>query len=196
MTGIPAGQTDGLTLQIPCSEYMFLDDTACNLASLNLTKFVHASQEKMNVDAYLHAVRLWTLTLEISVLMAQFPSREIAQNSYNYRTLGLGYANLGALLMIFGISYDSNKGRNLAAVLSSLMTGECYRTSAELAKEQGPFKRFDKNRATMLSVIRNHRRAVFAEAFDSYENLATAPQAIDPNACPRGTVNRCQRSVE
>jgi len=168
----------------PCSEYMFLDDTACNLASLNLTKFVHASQEKMNVDAYLHAIRLWTLTLEISVLMAQFPSREIAQNSYNYRTLGLGYANLGALLMIFGISYDSNKGRNLAAVLSSLMTGECYRISAELAKEQGPFKRFDKNRETMLSVIRNHRRAVFAEAFDSYENLATAPQAIDPDVCP------------
>ena len=142
---------------------MFLDDTACNLASLNLMKFFDPPQCRINIDAYLHAVRLWTITLEISVLMAQYPSEEIARNSYDFRTLGLGCANLGALLMVLGIPYDSKQGRNLSAALMSIMTGEAYRTSAEMAGSRGHFSRFEANRESMLRVIRNHRRAACRE---------------------------------
>jgi ribonucleoside-diphosphate reductase alpha chain len=138
----------------PCSEYMFLDDTACNLASLNLMKFFNPVHCRINLDEYLHAVRLWTITLEISVAMAQYPSRAIAQNSYLFRTLGLGCANLGALLMVMGLPYDSKQGRNMAAALMAIMTANAYRTSAELAKEQGPFPRYSNNSEAMLRVIR------------------------------------------
>ena len=158
----------------PCSEYMFLDDTACNLASLNLLQF-RASGEpagwRFDGDSYEHAARLWTIVLEISVLMAQFPSREIAQLSYDYRTLGLGYANVGGLLMSSGIAYDSEAGRALCGALSAIMTGVAYRTSAEMAKERGAFDCFAQNREAMLRVIRNHRRAAHGQRA-GYESLS------------------------
>ncbi|CAN2533289.1 hypothetical+protein [Methylocapsa aurea] len=167
----------------PCSEYMFLDDTACNLASLNLLQFRDDETKRIDVDSYEHAVRLWTIVLEISVLMAQFPSREIAQLSYEYRTLGLGYANVGGLLMSSGIAYDSDAGRALCGALSAIMTGVAYRTSAEMAKERGPFAGFGDNREAMLRVIRNHRRAAHGQRA-GYEGLAIAPVPLDHAACP------------
>ena len=167
----------------PCSEYMFLDDTACNLASLNLLQFKNPETKRIDVEAYEHATRLWTLVLEISVLMAQFPSREIAQLSYDYRTLGLGYANLGGLLMSSGIAYDSAEGRAIGGALSAILTGVSYRTSAEMARERGPFARFMENREAMLRVIRNHARAARGEA-QGYEKLATPPVPLDHAACP------------
>ena len=138
---------------------MFLDDTACNLASLNLLAFLERGRRASRSRISAHAVRLWTIVLEISVLMAQFPSQEIARLSYDYRTLGLGYANLGGLLMASGIPYDSDAGRAFAAAITALMTGTSYATSAEMAAELGPFPGFEKNRDAMLRVIRNHRRA-------------------------------------
>jgi ribonucleoside-diphosphate reductase alpha chain len=211
----------------PCSEYMFLDDTACNLASLNLLAFSTApsspsprlrgegrgegassqaqtrgeapspaaqgradlsaqagrGEEGFDVEGYEHAVRLWTIVLEISVLMAQFPSREIAQLSYEYRTLGLGYANLGGLLMSSGISYDSDAGRAICGALSAIMTGVAYATSAEMAAILGAFPGYKKNREHMLRVIRNHRRAAHGEK-TGYEKLATPPVRLDHAACP------------
>ncbi|HEY8066164.1 MAG TPA: vitamin B12-dependent ribonucleotide reductase [Methylosinus sp.] len=171
----------------PCSEYMFLDDTACNLASLNLLQFRDDETKRIDVDSYEHAVRLWTIVLEISVLMAQFPSREIAQLSYEYRTLGLGYANVGGLLMSSGIAYDSDAGRALCGALSAIMTGVAYRTSAEMAKERGPFAGFGDNREAMLRVIRNHRRAAHGQRA-GYEGLAIAPVPLDHAACPDSTL--------
>src|SRR4029077_15085168 len=132
-----------------CSEYMFLDDTACNLASLNLLAFHDEKTHAYDIEGYEHAVRLWTVVLEISVLMAQFPSREIAQRSYDFRTLGLGYANVGGLLMSSGIPYDSEAGRAICAALSAIMTGISYATSAEMAAELGAFPRFAENRDAM-----------------------------------------------
>ena len=165
----------------PCSEYMFLDDTACNLASLNLLTFWDG--EAFEAEAYAHAVRLWTLTLEISVLMAQFPSKEIAQLSYDFRTLGLGYANIGGLLMNMGLSYDSREGRALCGALTALMTGVSYATSAEIAGERGAFAGFERNRESMLRVIRNHRRAAHGQA-GGYEGLAVKPVPLDHEGVP------------
>jgi ribonucleoside-diphosphate reductase alpha chain len=145
----------------PCSEYMFLDDTACNLASMNLLTFYRDGQ--FHAEEYVHASRLWTVTLEISVLMAQFPSKEIAQRSYDFRTLGLGYANIGGLLMNMGLGYDSDEGRALCGALTAIMTGVSYATSAEIAGELGPFPGYARNRDHMLRVIRNHRRAAHGE---------------------------------
>lgn len=162
----------------PCSEYMFLDDTACNLASLNLLQFRDAATKNIDLAAYEHAVRLWTVVLEISVLMAQFPSREIAQLSYEYRTLGLGYANIGGFLMSSGIAYDSDEGRAICGALSAIMTGTCYATSAEMAKERGAFARYQDNATHMLRVMRNHRRAAYGEAA-GYEQLSIAPVPLD-----------------
>jgi ribonucleoside-diphosphate reductase alpha chain len=167
----------------PCSEYMFLDDTACNLASLNLLQFRSDETKRIDVEAYEHATRLWTVVLEISVLMAQFPSREIAQLSYDYRTLGLGYANLGGLLMSSGIAYDSAEGRAIAGALSAILTGVAYRTSAEMARERGPFARFMENREAMLRVMRNHARAARGET-QGYEKLSTLPVPLDHASCP------------
>jgi ribonucleoside-diphosphate reductase alpha chain len=163
----------------PCSEYMFLDDTACNLASLNLMAFRKGEGIKtFDVPGFEHATRLWTIVLEISVLMAQFPSKEIAQLSYDYRTLGLGFANIGGLLMSAGTSYDSREGRAIAGAISALMTGVSYSTSAELAGELGAFPEYAANKDAMLKVIRNHRRAARGEA-KGYENLATLPVPLD-----------------
>ncbi|GAG18295.1 unnamed protein product, partial [marine sediment metagenome] len=166
----------------PCSEYMFLDDTACNLASLNLTAF-RRPDKSFDTDAFEHACRLWTIVLEIAVLMAQFPSRRIAELSYRYRTLGLGFANIGGLLMTSGISYDSNAARAICGAISAIMTGVSYATSAEMANELGPFPGYQPNANDMLRVVRNHRRAAYGQA-DGYEKLATNPVPLDHAACP------------
>ncbi|MGB1528596.1 MAG: adenosylcobalamin-dependent ribonucleoside-diphosphate reductase, partial [Candidatus Puniceispirillaceae bacterium] len=166
----------------PCSEYMFLDDTACNLASLNLMQFRH-DDGSFDIETFEHAVRLWTLTLETSVLMAQFPSREIAQGSYDYRTLGLGFANIGGMLMAAGYSYDSDEARALCGAISAIMTGRSYATSAELAAEAGPFPLYQDNADHMLRVMRNHRRAAYGEA-EGYEDLTVLPVPLDHANCP------------
>ncbi len=167
----------------PCSEYMFLDDTACNLASLNLLTFRDEKTGKFQVESYEHAVRLWTVVLEISVMMAQFPSKQIAERSYEFRTLGLGYANIGGLLMTSGIPYDSESGRAIAGALSAIMTGVSYATSAEMAEQLGPFPGFKKNREGMLRVVRNHRRAAHGER-SGYESVSQPPVPLDHAACP------------
>ncbi len=168
----------------PCSEYMFLDDTACNLASLNLVKFYDLESHKFNIDAYRHATRIWTVVLEISVLMAQFPSKEIAQLSYEYRTLGLGFANLGSLLMLQGIPYDSREGFAICGALTSIMHMNSYATSAEMAKQAGPFIRYEDNKDNMLRVLRNHRRAAYNVPNEEYEGISIYPVGINPQFCP------------
>ncbi|OUS13630.1 ribonucleoside-diphosphate reductase, adenosylcobalamin-dependent [Rhodospirillales bacterium 47_12_T64] len=166
----------------PCSEYMFLDDTACNLASMNLMTFLR-EDGSFDIEAYTHTTRLWTIALEISVMMAQFPSKAIAQYSYEFRTLGLGYANIGGMLMSTGVSYDSAEGRAICATLSAIMTGTAYATSAEMAGELGAFKRYDLNKKDMLRVIRNHRRAAYGEEA-GYEGLEINPVPIAARECP------------
>ena len=175
-------ETDRINASNPCSEYMFLDDTACNLASANLMCFMAEDWTRFDVEAFRHACRLWTLTLEISVTMAQFPSEEIARGSWIFRTLGLGYANLGTVLMVLGIPYDSSEAFHFAGAISAIMTGIAYATSAELAAELGPFAGFAQNREHMLRVMRNHRRAAY-DARD-YEGLATRPVGLDAERCP------------
>jgi ribonucleoside-diphosphate reductase alpha chain len=168
----------------PCSEYMFLDDTACNLASLNLLKFYDTAKGGFDVEAYRHAVRLWTLILEISVYMAQFPSVPVARKSFDFRTLGLGYANLGALLMVQGIPYDSPEGRAQCGALTAVMHAGSYAASAEIAAEVGPFARYEANKEAMLRVVRNHRRAAYNAPPNEYEGLTVFPVGIDPKHCP------------
>ncbi|WP_068115454.1 vitamin B12-dependent ribonucleotide reductase [Tropicimonas marinistellae] len=170
----------------PCSEYMFLDDTACNLASMNLLTFL--KDGKFQAEDYMHATRLWTLTLEISVTMAQFPSKEIAQLSYDFRTLGLGYANIGGLLMNMGYSYDSAEGRALCGALTAIMTGVAYATSAEMAGELGPFDGYERNADHMLRVIRNHRNAAHGNS-DGYDSLAVKPVPLDHASNPDKGLN-------
>src|SRR5476651_576205 len=171
----------------PCSEYMFLDDTACNLASANLITFYDTRTKRFDVDSYEHLCRLWTVVLEISVMMAQFPSRAIAELSYEFRTLGLGFANIGGLLMTIGLSYDSKEGRALCGALTAIMTGISYATSAEMAKELGPFPGYKKNAAHMLRVIRNHRRAAHGES-RGYEALAVSPVPLDYASVPQTNI--------
>ncbi|MCK4203297.1 vitamin B12-dependent ribonucleotide reductase [Brucella pituitosa] len=166
----------------PCSEYMFLDDTACNLASINLLTYRN-KDGSFDISAYEHTARLWTMVLEISVMMAQFPSKEIARLSYEYRTLGLGYANIGGLLMTSGIPYDSDEGRAICGALTAIMTGVAYATSAEMAKELGAFPSYEPNAESMLRVIRNHRRAAYGEN-DGYEGLAVNPVGLIAEDCP------------
>lgn len=166
----------------PCSEFVYLNDTACNLASINLVPFHDDETGAFDVEAYQHAIRIWTIVLEISVAMAHFPSPEIAQGSYDYRPLGLGYANLGSLLMRQGIAYDSDEGRAISGALTAILTGYSYATSAEIAGVVGPFPRFAENREAMLRVIRNHRRASYGET--DYEGVSHKVMAIDPDLCP------------
>ena len=177
----------------PCSEYMFLDDTACNLASLNLLAFRKADGA-FDVAGFEHAVRLWTLTLEISVLMAQFPSRRIAELSYRYRTLGLGFANVGGYLMASGLPYDSDEGRAFCGAVSALMTGAAYETSADMAAELGPFPGHAENAGAMLRVMRNHRRAAWGET-EGYEDLSVRPVPLDKAACPDGALLDAARAA-
>lgn len=166
----------------PCSEYMFLDNTACNLASANLRRFYNENTNTFDVEGFEYVCRLWTVVLEVSVLMAQFPSKEVAQLSYDYRTLGLGYANLGSMLMVMGIPYDSEEARGIAGAITAIMTGIAYKTSAELASILGPFARFEENREDMLRVMRNHRLAAYDA--DDYEKLHIKPQGIKAKYCP------------
>ncbi len=165
----------------PCSEYMFLDDTACNLASLNVLKFYNSTTRTFDAELYEHGIDLWTTVLEISVLMAAFPSQRIAELSYKYRTLGLGYANLGAMLMQAGIAYDSDEGRSVCAMLTSLLTGRSYRKSAELAAEHGAFAGYEADRDSMLRVMRNHRRAAHgvSRGETEWEDLKIRPVPVD-----------------
>jgi ribonucleoside-diphosphate reductase alpha chain len=176
----------------PCSEYMFLDDTACNLASINLVKFLN-DDGSYDIDGFLHAIRLWTIVLEISVLMASYPSRLIAQKSFEFRTLGLGYANLGSLLMRLGIPYDSSEGFAWCGAMSAMITGQAYRTSAEMAKEAGPFAGFYRNRDDMLRVIRNQRWAAYNADRSAYEGLTIKPTGINPNYLPDDIVSTARR---
>ena len=169
-----------------CSEYVFIDDTACNLASLNLVKFLN---DDGNFDAqrFAQAARIWTTTLEISVTMGQMPSRRIAEKNHGYRTLGLGYANLGTLLMRLGLPYDSEEGFGWCAAITSLMTGAAYRTAAEMAQQLGPFARFEANRDPMLRVIRNHRSAAYAADPATYEALTVTPVTHAPTLFTQAT---------
>lgn len=167
----------------PCSEYMFLDNTACNLASLNLRRFFNEADNSFDVTGFEYMVRLWTVVLEISVLMAQFPSPEVAQLSYDYRTLGLGYANLGSMLMVSGIAYDSEEARAIAGAITAIMNGVAYKTSAEMAQHLGAFARYEDNKQHMLRVMRNHRAAAY-DAGDAYEDLEIKPVGINARYCP------------
>ncbi|MED6305788.1 MAG: adenosylcobalamin-dependent ribonucleoside-diphosphate reductase, partial [Candidatus Thermoplasmatota archaeon] len=190
-TCLPDGKINGSN---PCSEYMFLDDTACNLASLNLVKFYDDESTQFRTEEYSHAIRLWTVALEISVLMAQFPSEEIAQRSYDYRTLGLGYANIGSLLMRMGIPYDDNRASAICGALTSVLGGISYATSAEMASVKGPFPRYEHNKENMQRVIRNHRRAAYKTPDEDYEGLTVKPKGIDPNYCPEYLLNAARHS--
>jgi len=167
----------------PCSEYMFLDNTACNLASANLMKFFDTEKNLLDVEGFEYTCRLWTVVLEVSVLMAQFPSKEVAQLSYDYRTLGLGFANLGTVLMVSGIPYDSEKARAIAAAVTAIMTGVAYKTSAEMAEILGPFSKYEENKEDMLRVMRNHRAAAY-DASEAYEGLSVKPVGINARYCP------------
>jgi len=161
----------------PCSEYMFLDNTACNLASLNLMKFYDAKTETFDVEGFIHATRIWTTILDISVQMAQFPSHSIARRSWDYRTLGLGYANIGAMLMQMGLPYGSEQAVAITGAVTAILCGESYRTSAELASELGAFPRYEANKKHMLKVIRNHRTAAHNKG--EYKHLTVKPVAIN-----------------
>ena len=179
-------EDDEIKASNPCSEYMFLDNTACNLASLNLMKFFKDETcREFDVEAIRHASRMWTTVLEISVLMAQFPSKEIAELSYVFRTLGLGYANIGAALMVQGVPYDSPEGCAIAGAITSIMHMKAYATSAEMAKDLGTFGGYDRNREHMLKVIRNHRRAAYSVPDDEYEGLTITPMGISDEYCPK-----------
>ena len=167
----------------PCSEYMFLDNTACNLASANLIKFFDKDKNEFDIEGFEYTCRLWTVVLEVSVLMAQFPSKEVAQLSYDYRTLGLGFANLGTVLMVSGIPYDSEEARGIAGAVSAIMTGIAYKTSAEMAEILGPFAKYNENKNDMLRVMRNHRAAAY-DASDAYEGLSVKPVGINAKYCP------------
>jgi ribonucleoside-diphosphate reductase alpha chain len=180
----------------PCSEYMFIDDTACNLASMNLLKFFETASGRFDVESFRHATRLWTLILEISVYMAQFPSVSVAQKSFDFRTLGLGYANLGSLLMVQGIPYDSPEGRAWCAALSALMHAVSYAASAEMAAEVGPFPRYEANREAMLRVVCNHRRAAYDAPKGEYEGLTITPVGIDPHYCPDYLLDAARRESD
>lgn len=190
-------EDDEIKASNPCSEYMFLDNTACNLASLNLMKFFKDETcKEFDVEAIRHASRMWTTVLEISVLMAQFPSKEIAELSYVFRTLGLGYANIGAALMVQGVPYDSPEGCAIAGALTSIMHMKAYATSAEMAKELGTFGGYDRNRKHMLKVIRNHRRAAYSAPVEEYEGLTITPIGISDKYCPNYLLKAAQKDSD
>lgn len=183
----------------PCSEYMFLDNTACNLASLNLVKFLDPVTGMFQVEKFIHACELWTMVLEISVLMAQFPSKEIAMRSFQYRTLGLGFANIGALLMRLGLPYDSEQGRQIAGAITAIMGGTAYKTSALMAKEHGAFERFEVNREDMMRVMNNHLLAAQGRK-DGYSGLTVTPQPLNAKSVDKylseAAVKAWQEAVE
>lgn len=175
-------QSGRINASNPCAEYNFLDDTACNLASINLVKLMD-TDGKFDVPAFEHAVRLWTLTLEISILMAQFPTANIAKLSYEFRSLGLGYANLGAYLMRCGIAYDSPAALAICGAITAIMQFNSLITSAELAREHGPFAAYALNREDMLRVVKNHRAAVYGDLTE-YSGLEIKPMHLQATYCP------------
>ena len=179
----------------PCSEYMFLDDTACNLASLNLMRFRDPKTGELDITKFRHGSRIWTIVLEISVLMAQFPSRNIAKLSYEFRTLGLGYANMGTYLMVNGIPYDSPEALSVCGAVTSIMHMTSYATSAEMAKELGTFSGYERNKVNMLRVVRNHRRASFRAPDSQYEGLTIKPIGIDSQHCPPELLKAAQQDA-
>ncbi len=152
--------TDRINASNPCSEYMFLDDSACNLASINLAKYISADGS-FDVAGFRHACRIMFIAQEIEVDLSAYPTPDIAKNSHDYRPLGLGYANLGTLLMLNGIPYDSPEGTAIGGAITAIMTGHAYKTSAEIAAVKGPFAGFTKNRAPMLNVMKKHRAAAY-----------------------------------
>ena len=166
----------------PCSEYMFLDNTACNLASINLRQFFNESDNSFDVEGFEYTTRLLQTVLEVSILMAQFPSREVAQLSYDYRTTGLGFANLGSMLMVSGIPYDSEEARGIAGAITAIMTGIAYKTSAEMASFLGAFDKYEENKQDMLRVMRNHRAAAYDA--DAYVGIEIKPQGIKAQYTP------------
>jgi ribonucleoside-diphosphate reductase alpha chain len=180
----------------PCSEYMFLDDTACNLASLNLVKYYDDEKQEFLIDDFRHASHLWTIVLEISVLMAQYPSKEVAQNSYDFRTLGLGYANLGSLLMRQGIPYDSKEAGAITGAVTAIMHMTAYATSALMAKEHGPFPKHEINKESMLRVVQNHRRAAYNVPREEYEGLTIYPKGINPEYCPSDLLKAAREDAD
>jgi ribonucleoside-diphosphate reductase alpha chain len=177
-------ETGRINATNPCSEFAFVDNTSCNLASLNLMKFFDSETAMFDVESFKHAVRLWAIVLEISVLMAQYPSKEIAEMTYKTRSLGLGYTNLGSMLMVSGIPYDSDEARAICAAITAMLTGEVYATSAEMASFLGTFPEYEKNREHMLHVIRNHRRVVYNAKQEEYEKISIVPPSIDHRICP------------
>ncbi len=179
----------------PCSEYMFLDDTACNLASMNLVQFYSDTKQQFNIKSFRHATKLLTIVLEISVMMAQYPSKSVAQNSYDYRTLGLGYANLGSLLMRQGIPYDSAEAEAITGAITAIMHMRAYATSAELAKELGTFPKYESNKDEMLKVLRNHKRAAYNVPDEEYEKLSIFPKGINPKYCPSDLLKAAQQDA-
>ena len=187
-------ETDRINATNPCSEYNFIDNTACNLASLNLSKFFDSDKLCFDIPAFKHAIRLWTVVLEITVLMAQYPSKEIAENSYKTRTLGLGFTNLGSILMISGTPYASDEARSVCSSISAIMTGESYATSAELACLFGPFAESNKNREHMLKVIRNHRRVVYGVTSDEFEDISVPPDVLNHKICPPDLLKAAKES--
>ena len=180
----------------PCSEYMFLDDTACNLASLNLLRFRDSETGELDIPLFQHATRIWTVVLEISVLMAQFPSERIAELSYKYRTLGLGYANMGTYLMVNGIAYDSNEAQAICGAITAIMHMTSYATSSEMAKELGTFAGYERNKESMLRVIKNHHRAVHRASDHDYEGLTIKPVGIDSQYCPSNLLKAAHESAD
>lgn len=151
-------QSGRINASNPCSEFMFLDDTACNLASINLTKFLKPNQaQEFDVNGFQHACNIFLIAQEILVDLSSYPTKSIAQNSHDYRPLGLGYCNLGSMLMRLGIPYDSDYGRFYAGRITSIMGAQAYLTSASIAAHKGPFEGYEKNKESMLEVIRNHR---------------------------------------
>ncbi|MCF6269215.1 MAG: vitamin B12-dependent ribonucleotide reductase [Melioribacteraceae bacterium] len=180
----------------PCSEYMFLDDTACNLASLNLVKFYDDEKEEFLINNFRHASHLWTVVLEISVMMAQYPSKEVAQNSYDFRTLGLGYANIGSLLMRQGIPYDSKEAGSITGAITAIMHMTAYSSSALMAKELGTFAMHEKNKDNMIRVVRNHQRAAYNVPREEYEGLTIFPKGINPKYCPSDLLKAAREDAD
>ena len=180
----------------PCSEYMFLDNTACNLASLNIMKFYDEESGHFDVESYRYASRLWTIVLELSVLMAQFPSKKIAELSYKFRTLGLGYANIGTMLMVHGLPYDSKEANAFTGALTAIMHMTSYATSAEIAGRLGAFPGYETNKEHMLRVMRNHRRAAYNTDESEYESLTIKPMGIDPEHCPEYLLKAARQDAD
>lgn len=179
--------TDRIHGSNPCSEYMFLDDSACNLASLNLMKFYDEKTATFDIESYRHASRIFFIAQEILVDFASYPTKTIAQNSHDYRPLGLGYANLGTLLMVQGIPYDSGAGRAICAALTAILTGQAYAVSAEMAATKNPFPGFAKNRDSMLGVMQMHRDAAYAiNEGECPSDLLAAAKADWDDAVERG----------